>query len=757
MLGDTTGDMGDDPRIYSEIAGHRILEVIGSGGASVVYLAEQIRLGRNVALKVLSAQLAHDEGFRERFLRESHIAGGLEHPNIVPVYDAGEDRGELYLSMRYIRGSDLRQVIRSEGALDPSRTVAILSQVASALDAAHQEGLVHRDVKPANVLLTRDRGTGVEQAFLADFGLTKRVASRDQSLTVSGQFVGTVDYVAPEQILGGAVDARADVYSLGCVAFHCLVGKPPYGRPNEVGTLYAHVHEPPPRISRAGSSDLDRVIERALAKSPDERFGSCSELIKAVRSALQAEPILVSSQRGKEGVAIDEPETVIVHRARTRHEPSVLAAHNERRRFVSRPWIAAVVAGTIAIAVVTATLIRRPSPSGGDGTTASRSLVPRASEAEEAPRYSWQYLSSWQTDLSSPDENEAVISAIPTADGGLLGVGHADPTATDEDAAIWTSEDGLRWLRIDSDLLHEDGTQRLYEVVPFEEGYVAVGLSGDDAAVWATDSGKEGWHHVQTVPAEGLQVLRDILVVGGSLLAVGWSQVGDQVDAIVWRSTNGVDWDVTLDDDLSGPGDQAMWTVIQVEGAVVGLGERPDEFGTTDAASWVLEGSDWRPVRVGDPARGSQEIRDAVVSDDGVVVAVGINGAMAKRDAAIWTTTRDRPETWRTATGNLTQTGAQELLAVVSAEPGFVAMGWTSRPGTGRDALFWASADGRNWVTPEDPESREMFQLSKPGSEEVRSLVAFGHPSSLVALGTSGSDDENAEIWLGTRLSGTSS
>jgi serine/threonine-protein kinase len=254
-----------DPRVGTELAGYRILRVVGHGGASVVYLAEQLNLGRRVALKVLSPQLTLDETFRRRFEREWRVAAGLEHANIVPVYDAGQAEGVLYLAMRYIDGEDLGRRLRS-GPLDPWRTISIASQVADALDAAHAEGLVHRDVKPGNVLLTTLRATGIERAYLADFGLTKRLASTGGGLTSSGQFLGTVDYVAPEQIQDEPIDGRTDVYSLGCVIFHCLTGKPPFARTSEVATIYAHMHDRPPRATGTGGSPLDVVLGRALDK-----------------------------------------------------------------------------------------------------------------------------------------------------------------------------------------------------------------------------------------------------------------------------------------------------------------------------------------------------------------------------------------------------------------------------------------------------------------------------------------------------------
>src|SRR5690242_8512724 len=206
-------------RIGTEIAGFRIESVLGRGGMSVVYLAEQTRLGRKVALKILaSGLLERDELFRNRFLQESHLAAALDHPNIIPIYDAGEDNGCLYIAMRYVEGRDLAQILEHEGEIGLGRTMFILDQVAGALDAAHEHGLVHRDVKPANVLLVGN----TDRVYLTDFGVAK--PSTSAGLTRTGFFIGTPDYSAPEQIEGRDVDARTDVYALGGMLYSCLTG-----------------------------------------------------------------------------------------------------------------------------------------------------------------------------------------------------------------------------------------------------------------------------------------------------------------------------------------------------------------------------------------------------------------------------------------------------------------------------------------------------------------------------------------------------
>src|SRR5439155_1681730 len=208
----------------------------------VVYRAQHMHLGRTVALKLLNPDLAANEEFRERFVRESRAAAELEHPNIVPVYDAGEVDGRLYLAMKFVEGTDLAHVINEEGKLSAERTLPLLEQLASALDAAHEHGLIHRDVKPANALLDGDR------LYLTDFGLTRRVDST-RPLTANGRAVGTAAYLAPEQIRGEPLDRRVDVYALGCVMYQCLAGQPPYLRDTDMLIMWAHVGAEPPSVS----------------------------------------------------------------------------------------------------------------------------------------------------------------------------------------------------------------------------------------------------------------------------------------------------------------------------------------------------------------------------------------------------------------------------------------------------------------------------------------------------------------------------
>jgi Protein kinase domain len=287
--------------------GYRIEAVAGRGGMGVVYRAVQLDLGRPVALKLIAADRAADPDFRERFQRESRMAAAIDHPNVVPVHGAGEQDGQLYLVMRYVRGTDLHALIKREGPLAPERAAAIVAQVASALDAAHAAGLVHRDVKPANVLLG---GSGSEEhAYLSDFGLTRLLSSETQ-LTETGQWMGTIDFSAPEQLSAHRIDARADVYSLGCVLHAALVGTPPFPRSTLPATLLAHMQDPIPRPSERGApSGFDRVMARALAKEPEGRYPSAGDLGRAACAAARGEPVTESERSVAVGSAAPDPPT----------------------------------------------------------------------------------------------------------------------------------------------------------------------------------------------------------------------------------------------------------------------------------------------------------------------------------------------------------------------------------------------------------------------------------------------------------------
>src|SRR5436190_7370838 len=274
------------------MSGYRVERLIGRGATGAVYLARDEHLDRAVALKVLAPELTRDQRFRERFLRESRVAAALDNPHIVPIYAAGESDGALFLAMRHVEGSDLGEIVAEAGRLDAQRTLAILIQIAEALDAAHGQDLIHRDVKPANILVAAG-----DRAYLCDFGLAKHAATIN-SLSRDTAFAGTIDYISPEQIRGADIDGRADIYALGCVLFECLTGRPPFDRDTDLSIVFAHLNEPPPSLSALRPdlpTEVDAAINRALAKEPEDRYRTCGELVGAFRAVLGGDALAAVS------------------------------------------------------------------------------------------------------------------------------------------------------------------------------------------------------------------------------------------------------------------------------------------------------------------------------------------------------------------------------------------------------------------------------------------------------------------------------
>ena len=279
------------------VAGFRVQSLIAKGAVGAVYLAEEVATGRRVALKLLVPELADDERFRRRFLRESELAASLHHAHIVPTIASGEENGVLYLAMKYVDGRDLRQLLRDEGRLEPQRALDLVGQVADALDAAHAAGLVHRDVKPGNVLV--EALPEGEYAYICDFGVARHLSS-PSSLTGDRGFVGTVDYIPPEQIEGGPIDGRTDVYSLGCLLYECLTGEKPFERASELAVIYAHLNEVPATVTRLRPelpAALDGVLATAMAKEPGDRYATCGELVADAEAALAGRSLGRRSRR----------------------------------------------------------------------------------------------------------------------------------------------------------------------------------------------------------------------------------------------------------------------------------------------------------------------------------------------------------------------------------------------------------------------------------------------------------------------------
>lgn len=297
-----TGQLTQDSDVLPELPGYRVLRRLGRGTMGVVYLAEDVQLRREVALKVLAPTLVDQELFRQRFDRESHSAATLDHPHIIPIYAAGAAAGARYIAMRYVAGGDLRALIETTGPLSLTQTTAVIVAMADALDAAHAQGIVHRDVKPANILV--DSRGGQEHYYLSDFGIAKSISSAG-SLTSTGQVMGTLDYLAPEQVQGKPVDGRADLYALGCVLYHCLTGAVPFPRDDIAALMWAHVHEEPPPVTTRRPelpAELDRIVAKAMAKQPAERYPTGRELALALRNVTTG-PVV----RNDGGEPLDDP------------------------------------------------------------------------------------------------------------------------------------------------------------------------------------------------------------------------------------------------------------------------------------------------------------------------------------------------------------------------------------------------------------------------------------------------------------------
>lgn len=312
-VGPGPGDMRTTLAVGDIVAGYRVESHVARGGMAVVYKARDVTLGRPVALKLIAPELASNDRFRLRFMRESELAAAIDHPNIIPIYRAGEEDSRLYIAMRFVDGEDLGSALAREGPLAIDQLLPLFTQMAGALDAAHAGGLVHRDVKPGNVLLA---GHSVDLAgrhvYLTDFGLTKQSSSLT-GFTTAGHFLGTIQYVAPEQISAGAVDARTDVYSLGCLLYEALSGLPPYTADHDAGVLWAHMAGPIPAVTDHRpelSAAVDEVVAAAMAKEPDDRPDSCLAMVEELRRALVHGPPAVSGDTRVGRPAARRPDDV---------------------------------------------------------------------------------------------------------------------------------------------------------------------------------------------------------------------------------------------------------------------------------------------------------------------------------------------------------------------------------------------------------------------------------------------------------------
>jgi serine/threonine protein kinase len=712
--------MGGDVRPGTVFAGHRIERVIGRGGVSVVYLAEHLQLGRKVALKVLFPHLADDPAFRDRFIRESRTAAELDHPNIVTVFDAGEVDGLLYLSMRYIDGSDLEEVVAEQGSLDPWRAVTIVSMVAAALDVAHDEGLVHRDVKPGNILLSRP-GSPLERAYLADFGITKRIATvtTQGALTRTGQFVGTVDYVAPEQIQGEVVDGRADVYSLGCVLFRCLTGDPPFPRPADVATIYAHLHDAPPALPLDAPAGMDDVIGRALAKARNDRYATCEALAEAARSHLD---------RGIATEILPTPDPW--QRVGTRARPG--------------RWRWSIAVAILALVII-ATLVWVGAASR-DGPSVGASLSPPPSSSAPSNPHGILW-SSFEWDPTPGPERAAMLRATNAPDGTIIAAGHADG-AEGEDAVVWVSNSQTDWDEIVLPGGGGPGNQRVSGIVTNRSRVVAVGYDGGDASAWYSDDGGRNWRRAPVPGGDSAQFMTGVAVTAeGNLLAFGAEQELDGSAAgIVWTSVDGSRWRTVRPAAFREQGTRFASAATGAGGDLVAVGRALGPDGSIDAAVWQVHDGTWTQE---DPAvftvPGEQLLTDVDVAGD-VTVAVGYDASV--NEPVVWS--RDRSGRW--SKGEFSGIGTEgRLSAVVDLGGTLIAAGWSSQEGN-IDAATWRSTDGVSWQLLDNQVM--VDDLGGDGYQAIRTLLIHGKKH-IYAFGGSSPDSQSedlaqAQLWNGT-------
>jgi serine/threonine protein kinase len=358
-------------------AGYRIERRLGRGGMGILFLAMEPGLERQVALKLIAPEAAADDVFARRFDEESRIAASIEHPNVVPIYAAGEENGTPFIAMRYVAGSDLGRRIAREGRLAPAPAVDLIAQVGNGLDAIHAAGLVHRDVKPANVLLSGQPGS--EHAYITDFGVARNVAT-ESGLTQTGRFVGTLDYVAPEQISGGAIDARVDIYALGCLLFKLLTGEVPFPREGEAARLYAHLNDPPPAPSLYEQSvpmALDDVVIRAMSKSPEDRFPSAGDLGRAAQAALSGTPPSLPERTVATGAAATR------ERARPSEDRTTRRLPDDTHRDGSSPNRRLPLIGGGVLALIAAMVVAVVLASGGGGSGGGGTAEPAAAKTTE--------------------------------------------------------------------------------------------------------------------------------------------------------------------------------------------------------------------------------------------------------------------------------------------------------------------------------------------------------------------------------------
>jgi streptogramin lyase len=616
------------------LAGHRLDAIVARGGMGVLYRATHLALDRTVALKVILPELAAVTAFRERFEEESRTAASIDHPNVIPIYHAGEEDGVLFITMRYVEGTDVRALVDSSGRLEPALAAHIVDATGAALDAAHGRGLVHRDVKPANILI--DGAPRRPHVYLTDFGLTKRMGSTG-GLTQSGQFVGTLDYVAPEQIQGSkAVDGRADVYALGCVLFEALTGRVPFPVDDERAKLFAHLDTPPPSMTELRPdlpAALGEVISTAMAKAPGDRFATAGELGRAAVAAAAAPATKISEPPAGPATVIREPSraTVASRPSLGGHAPTVTTAAEpgtSRRRDRRLPLLAGLVLLAAVVVVAGLQLLSED----GEPTSIGIGGSPGSITTGEG--------SVWV--VNEDDRTVLRIAAEEGADGGrqITRFRGLDP----RDVAVGG---GSAWITTSD--------RRLVRVDPASNSFTGDPLALPGAAAIATGAGAvwvaDGGASVVRVD-DDTQRTTAIPVRGGpSRVAVGEGSVwvihsgGRKVSRIAPRSRRvvGEPIDVPAGSDQLAVGEGRVWVanserrlLVRIDprsgrlsGALLRLRAAPSDLAVGEGAVW-LTSADERVVTRVDPRAAGGGTRTVRLGSQPQRLAVG--------EGAVWVT-----------------------------------------------------------------------------------------------------------------------
>ena len=699
------------------VAGYRLEARVGAGGMAVVYRARDERLGRLVALKVLAPGLAADEEFRRRFIAESRAAAAVDDPHIIPVYEAGEADGVLFIAMRFVPGSDLRAVLAREGSLEPAAVTEVISPVAAALDAAHRAGLVHRDVKPANILVD-ERPDRAPHVYLSDFGVSKGAMS-SVGMTASGMFLGTAEYAAPEQIQGLAVDGRTDQYALACVAYQLLTGVTPFQRDQGMAVLFAHMSEPPPSLT-SRRPDLpgaaDQVLARALAKVPEKRYGSCREFADALRDALGQQapraggvrpaPARGASPAAGEGPAAGEtvdapvvdvasPATVDGHREpapdRTAPVGEPRAGDpNQRRGRAPLVGLTAVIAAAVVAAIVVL-VTGGGKPPAGAAHPATRSATARpASTSLSGP-----VTGSLAATLPSPQPYTGAIAVAFDPGATTLAVGSRASGLSIGPGNLTTLWDVASGKVIAT--LTDPGTDGVKSVAFGPGGTLAAGDADGSTYLWNTATRK--LMATFTDPDQQHAIVNSVAFGPGGILAAG----DGGGSTYLWNTATR-----KLMATLTDPGRHGVDAVAFGPGGILATGDYGGSTYLWDTATGKLTATLTNP--------GQQQVNAVAFGPGGTLAAADYDG---------------NTYLWDTATGKLTATLTDPGKKGVEA----VAFGAGS-------TLAAADYDGKTYLW-DIATSKLSATLTDPGRKGVAAL-AFGSGGTSLAAGD---DDGSTYLW----------